>query len=287
MDSEKKWLKNKAMIIMLAVIIIAASLILPGLNNGLVGRTYTIDSPDIGEPINIALVTDLHSCDYGNGQQELIAEIDSQKPDFIALSGDIFDDVLDNANTEAFISSIAGRYPCYYVTGNHEYYNGTAAFRKKMGILEKYDIPILSGSCETITINGEPLNICGVDDPYDRKFAGELGYTGMESQLEAALSAADNGNFTILLSHRPELFDTYQEHGFDLVLSGHAHGGQWRIPGILNGLYAPDQGLFPDYAGGKYSAGGTTMIVSRGLARESTRIPRIYNPPELVMIEII
>ena len=105
MDSEKKWLKNKAMIIMLAVIIIAASLILPGLNNGLVVRNYTIDSPDIGEPINIALVTDLHSCDYGNGQQELIAEIDSQKPDFIALSGDIFDDVLDNANTEAFISA--------------------------------------------------------------------------------------------------------------------------------------------------------------------------------------
>ena len=96
----------------------------------------------------------------------------------------------------------------------------------------------------------------------------------------------ENGNYTILLSHRPELFEHYVSRGFDLVLCGHAHGGQWRIPRILNGLYAPNQGLFPQYAGGQYDSDATTMIVSRGLARESTRLPRIFNRPELVLVEI-
>ena len=74
--------------------------------------------------------------------------------------------------------------------------------------------------------------------------------------------------------------------GFELVLAGHAHGGQWRLPGLLNGLFAPDQGLFPTYAGGRYALGDTTLLVSRGLARESTRLPRFYNRPELVMVEL-
>ena len=105
---------------------------------------------------------------------------------------------------------------------------------------------------------------------------------------EAAQAAhrAEPGLYTILLAHRPEELELYASLGFDLVLTGHAHGGQWRIPGVLNGLYAPDQGLFPRYAGGRYELDGTVMIVSRGLARESTRVPRFYNRPELVMIEL-
>lgn len=92
--------------------------------------------------------------------------------------------------------------------------------------------------------------------------------------------------YTILLTHRPERLDVYCQYGFDLVLAGHAHGGQWRIPGIVNGLWAPNQRLFPAYAGGRYEQNGTTMIVSRGLARESTWLPRWYNRPELVIIDL-
>ena len=99
--------------------------------------------------------------------------------------------------------------------------------------------------------------------------------------------ASENGNYTILLSHRPEFFELYAAQGFDLALCGHAHGGQFRIPGILNGLYAPNQGFFPKYAGGEYHKKRTVMIVSRGLARESTRVPRFYNRPELVIIDIV
>ena len=94
-------------------------------------------------------------------------------------------------------------------------------------------------------------------------------------------------SFNILLIHRPENFEHYADLGFDLVLAGHAHGGQWRIPGLLNGLYCPGEGLFPKYAGGLYQIDGTTMIVSRGLAKESNFVPRIFNRPELVIIDIV
>lgn len=109
----------------------------------------------------------------------------------------------------------------------------------------------------------------------------------MLSQVSDAYEKADKLFFTLLLAHRPEYIDHYLDYNFDLILSGHAHGGQWRLPGIINGLYAPNQGLFPKYAGGQYNINGTVFIVSRGLSRESTRIPRIFNRPELVIIDIV
>ncbi len=253
-------------------------------------RSYIVDSPKVSEPLRIALITDLHSCRYGEEQINLIRAIDKQKPDAVLLGGDIFDDVLDDKNTEDFLKGIAGRYPCFYVTGNHEYWSGAELFEDKMAILEKYGIPVLSGHCETLEIRGESIRICGVDDPDSYKMYSELSREEAEnrfcSQLNAVGSKADNAAFSILLSHRPEYFQEYLQYNFDLVLCGHAHGGQWRIPMLLNGLFAPDQGLFPEYAGGKYEQDGTCMIVSRGLARESTRIPRIFNRPELVIVDI-
>lgn len=109
---------------------------------------------------------------------------------------------------------------------------------------------------------------------------------GQREQLEAVTAALDGEHCSILMTHRPERTEDYAGRGFELVLAGHAHGGQWRLPGLLNGLFAPDQGLFPTYAGGRYALGDTTLLVSRGLARESTRLPRFYNRPELVMVEL-
>ncbi|MDO4733224.1 MAG: metallophosphoesterase, partial [Bacillota bacterium] len=90
---------------------------------------------------------------------------------------------------------------------------------------------------------------------------------------------------SILLSHRPECTAFYESSGFDLELSGHAHGGQLRIPGLLNGLYAPNQGFFPKYAGGLYQLGKTSLLVSRGLCK--SRLPRVFNRPELAIIELL
>ena len=250
---------------------------------------YTVESDKISAPIRIALLTDLHSCRYGENQKKLVEAVQKQNPDIVLLGGDIFDDKMPYDNAELTVRQLAEQYPCYYVTGNHEYWGydvGTI-----LDIVKDCGVTILAGECDTITINGQSISICGVDDPDAEIYLVEG--VPVERQLERANEAAQEAEqamekevFTILLSHRPELFETYQKYDFDLVLSGHAHGGQWRIPGLLNGLYAPHQGLFPEYAGGRYDYAGGTMIVSRGLARESTPIPRIFNRPEVVIVDV-
>lgn len=263
--------------------------VLCGLYNGLKVCTYEVQTKSDKNNIRIAVVSDLHSCHYGDNGEKLIAALNEQKPDIVALTGDIFDERMSNDNAESFLKQISARYTCFFVTGNHEYRGGKSSFEERMKIIEKYGIIRLSSSVKTITINGETINIGGVDDPY----SSNTDYDGYSSdapsfgeQLKAVQKLADNGRYTVLLSHRPEFIKQYAACNFDLVLCGHTHGGQWRIPGLLNGLFAPNQGLFPKYAGGEYSLENTTMIVSRGLAKESTHIPRFYNRPELVTVDI-
>lgn len=284
--------------ILLAVILILIVPAILAFDSRLLIRRYTVETEKITNPVRIALVTDLHSCKYGEGQSELIEAVIAQNPDVVLLGGDIFDDVKDDTNTELFLAGIVDRFPCYYVTGNHEYWAGTYRFDIQMEILEKYNIPVLSGESVTLHINGETIHLCGVNDPDAYIVETDLeanpeAYIQAQTDKEAtfiaqlaAVNEAADEHYTVLLSHRPEYYEAYAEYGFDLVLCGHAHGGQWRIPGILNGLYAPNQGLFPQYAGGQYDDQGMTMIVSRGLARETTRIPRIFNRPELVVVDI-
>ena len=279
--------RTKILLLLLAVLPI---LILPGFYNGLAIRRYSVEAPGITRPVRIALITDLHSCAYGKGQRELLDAIDAEAPDLILLGGDIFDDDLPDDNAEIFLRGIGGRYPVYYVTGNHEYWSGEAGFARKMAILEECGIVRLSGETAVFEANGSRIMICGVDDPY--AWADSYGFTeraegSFREQIAQVAARAEEDACTILLTHRPELLNVYSQYDFDLVLAGHAHGGQWRIPGILNGLWAPNQGLFPAYAGGRYEQNGTVMIVSRGLARESTRVPRWYNRPEIVMIEVV
>ena len=279
--------KTRILLILLAVLL---CLILPGFYNALKVVHYTVNASNAAQPIRVALVADLHSCTYGEGQRELLEAIEKEAPDLLLLGGDIFDHEIPNDRAVAFLKGIQGKYPCYYVTGNHEYWSGKEGFAEKMAILDSCGVIRLSGDMDTIEIKGKKLNICGVDDPYawaDNGFLIENRDGSYREQVQRVAELAQNDHFTILLAHRPEMFSSYSQFGFDLVLSGHAHGGQWRIPGILNGVYAPNQGLFPAYAGGRYEQNGTVMIVSRGLARESTRVPRFYNRPELVVVDLI
>lgn len=278
----KKKRKNGIVIVVVAVLLV---LIVIACDARLKTVFYVIESDKVKAPVRLALITDLHSDRYGKNQSTLIEAVQKQNPDIVLLGGDIFDDNGTYDNAEITIRQLAEQYPCYYVTGNHEYWSRDAA--NILNIVKSCGITVLSGTCDTIEINGHKLNICGVDDPDVTEYLEEGVSTEeqLESVKQAALEAGSE-NYTILLSHRPELFETYQSYSFDLVLSGHAHGGQWRIPGLLNGLYAPNQGLFPEYAGGRYDYENGTMIVSRGLARESTPIPRIFNRPELVIVDI-
>ena len=270
----------------LIIIIIAAVLafLIAGLYNDLKIATYTLRSPKVARAIRIAFLSDLHSCNYGENAQTLVSAIERQQPDLILLGGDIFDDVLPDDNAEALLRQISGRYPCYYVTGNHEYWSGTEAFARKMRILEENHVTRLNNEAATVTVQGVQINICGVNDPEAAKIGERFSFN---EALGSIAQVSANRNFTLLISHRPERIDDYAKYPFDLVLAGHAHGGQWRIPHLINGVYAPNQGVFPKYAGGMYMRGDTRMIVGRGLARESTRIPRFYNRPELAIIDII
>lgn len=130
---------------------------------------------------------------------------------------------------------------------------------------------------------GETITLIGVNDPsYQTDYLFGDAETVMDTKLEE-LHADDDG-FTILLSHRPELFDTYADHDMDLILSGHAHGGQFRLP-FIGGLVAPNQGLFPKYDAGIYTEDNTSMLVSRGVGNSILTF-RINNPPEVILIEL-
>lgn len=250
-----------------------------GLDNRLIVTEYQIESNLITETKKIVLLTDLHSCYYGPAQAELIQAVREQEPDLILMAGDIADDGMPDEGTRDLLAGIAGLYPCYYVSGNHEYWSGRVAAQKEL--FRSFGVKVLEGDTDTITLNGQVISISGIDDPY-------CGAEVFETQLRTAGEAAAEDRYTILLSHRPERFGQYAEYNFDLVVSGHAHGGQWRLPYLLaDGLLAPNQGLFPRLTTGLHEDNRTMMVVSRGLSRESTRIPRFFNPPELVVIELV
>jgi predicted MPP superfamily phosphohydrolase len=226
----------------------------------------------------------LHSCDYGNGQTELIGIIDAECPDAVMLCGDIFDDDLPPEKAIEFIKGISAKYPCYYVSGNHEFWSNRADELKD--VLASYGVRVLEGTTETLVVGGEHLRVSGIDDPEtDKNPSRSASYA---TQLNRLSKSTDKAVFTVLLSHRPERIHELLTLRPDLVLSGHAHGGQWRLPRVLeNGLLAPNQGLFPKYTNGQYSFGETALIVSRGLARKTTKvIPRIFNRPEIVIITL-
>lgn len=267
------WRKKWIAIVALPILILIAGV--GGSYRLTVGR-YAIRTPKLEAPVRLLLITDLHSCLYGKEQEALVRAIEAERPDALMFVGDIADDKMPRENTQALLEAVAKRYPCFYVTGNHEYWGGDAGGIKRL--FRRYGVTVLEGAHAPFSVRGQKIVVCGVDDPQSRKFT---------RQLAAAARGAKTGPYSVLLSHRPELFERYVPYGFDLVLSGHAHGGLWRIPGLLDGFVAPNQGFFPKYTSGTYEGGSTTMILSRGLARESTRIPRFFNPVELVVADLL
>ena len=275
-------LKNTKVWVLTAAVLLIIFIIFSGMDSRLKIVKYDIKSEKIHSPVHLAVVSDLHSCYYGDGQNELVDMIIQQNPDILLYAGDILDDKMPDDNAVILLKALQDKYPSYYVTGNHEYWSREP--ENKIRIMRDYGVKVLQGEWDNISINGQTINICGIDDPdVDRYTTPQVPF---DEQLKSLKNAADNGGYTILLSHRPELINEYARYPFDLILSGHAHGGQWRVPGIINGIFSPNQGFFPRYAGGRYNKNGMTMIVSRGLAKESTKMPRIYNRPELAIVDL-
>lgn len=271
---KKHWLIFPALAILVALALIA-------LDERLILRTYTVASPKLTAEVRLAVVTDFHSSDNAD---DVVTMVASCAPDAVLLVGDLFDDDTQNRPTERTLSlmrQLSALYPCYYVSGNHEAWTGEmdALYQQT----EEAGVTVLRMSSGVLTVRGQRIALCGIPDPYEMVFSGA---PDTEEQLRQALEDVDSADFTVLLAHRPELLAKYAQFPLDLVVSGHAHGGQVRIPGVLNGLYAPNQGWFPKLAGGAYTQDGTTLIVSRGLAVR-TRLPRIFNRPEVVLVRCV
>ncbi len=264
--------KKRSTAVFFAVVLAAFVFIRFALYDGLTVRTYTIDSPHTDSEHTFVLLTDLHSTLYGDGQTELIDAIRELSPEAVFLVGDIGDDKRDFDGTAVLLEALTEEYKCYYMTGNHERWVGYTDDIKSL--VGSYGVEVLAG--ESVML-GDGIVLHGIDDPL---------FYGSESEFSSALSelSVSDDTFDILLSHRPEYAEQYAELGFDLTLSGHAHGGQIRIPLIVNGLYAPNQGFLPEWAGGQYTVGDATLIVSRGLMKNE--LPRVFNPPELVVVRI-
>lgn len=265
----------------LPVLAILVALALIALDERLILRTYTVASPKLTAEVRLAVVTDFHSSDNADDVAAMVA---SCAPDAVLLVGDLFDDDTQNRPTERTLSlmrQLSAQYPCYYVSGNHEAWTGEMDTLYQQ--TEEAGVTVLRMSSGVLTMRGQRIALCGVPDPYEMVFSGA---PDTEEQLRQALENVDSADFTVLLAHRPELLAKYAQFPLDLVVSGHAHGGQVRIPGVLNGLYAPNQGWFPKLAGGAYTQDGTTLIVSRGLAVR-TRLPRIFNRPEVVLVRCV
>lgn len=254
-------------------------------NTALQLNTYTILSDRLPKAFNgyrIAHISDLHNAEMGKDNGNLLVMLKDAKPDIIAITGDF----IDSRNTDIeialqFAEKAAHIAPCYYVTGNHEAI--VPEYDEFRSGLTKLGIVVLEDERIDLKMNDETITLIGVNDPsfkFDDFFDdAEL---VMKNQLRELVKKDDG--FTLLLSHRPELFDLYVDSGIDLVLSGHTHGGQFRLP-FVGALVAPNQGLFPKYDAGLYSAESTNMIVSRGIG--NSIIPfRINNRPEVILIEL-
>ena len=281
--------KKKKPIIALAVVLALLTALILWIiwgNTALQLNKYTVSSerlPRAFDGCKIAHISDLHNTEIGKNNETLLNMLREAKPDIIAITGDLIDSrKTDVAAALHFAGEAVKIAPCYYVTGNHEA-RASEYDALKTGLI-KLGVTVLENEKTEVERDGEKITLIGVKDPSfssDYLFHDEEAI--MESQLKALVDKDDG--FTLLLSHRPELFDVYVTCNADLVLSGHAHGGQVRLP-FLGALYTPDQGFLPDLTEGVQTISGTKVIISRGLGDDVGQIlPRINNPPELVIID--
>ena len=241
---------------------------------------YRIESeklPSAFDGFRIAQVSDLHNDELGDGNGRLLEKLKNAEPDIIVITGDIVDRERTNLEIALdFVREACLIAPTYYVSGNHESSLSEEIFADFCAQLASVGAAVLENESVTLERNGEYISLVGISDQ-------SFGYIPSNDDLLSL--RGEETDFSILLSHRPGEFYQYANCGFDLVFSGHLHGGQFRIP-FLGGLYAPSYGLFPEYDGGTYEREGSVMVVSRGVGNSSFPI-RFNNPREIVLVELV
>lgn len=271
-SNRKKYIKSAIVLL----IVIALLLFCNFQNKHLETTHYTYEAEQLGVDLDgyrIVQISDLHNAKFGKNNQKLVDRIRECAPDMIVLTGDLVDSNHTNVDRAVqFVDEIVKICPVYYVTGNHEYWLDTSEYEKLMDGLASVGVIILDDQVVEISRGDAKFRLVGLDD---KSLA--------DGTLEALLS--DEKELTVVLAHEPQYFARYAGTGVDLVLSGHAHGGQFRLP-FVGGIVAPDQGFLPKYTAGEYYMDGTEMIVSRGLGNSVIPV-RLFNYPEIVCVELV
>ena len=276
--------RKKIVLIVALMVVLIIGWIIWG-NTALMISEFTIKDEKIPGSFNgfrIAQISDLHNAEFGENNEKLIELLEKCEPDIILLTGDL----VDSRNTDieigiSFAEKAVMIAPTYYVTGNHE--ARISEYEEFIEGITSAGVRVLENESVMLEQSGESIIVAGVADP---SFITDYLFGDTESVTKEILSEmnVDNETYTILLAHRPELFDVYVESNVDLVFSGHAHGGQFRLP-FIGGVVAPNQGLFPVYDAGLYTKDTTSMIVSRGIGNSLFPF-RVNNRPELVVAEL-
>ena len=277
-------MKKKTYLISITAVLLLLMMWALWANKALETNTYVISGgrlPAAFDGYRIAQVSDLHNDELGKNNEKLLSMLADTKPDIIVITGDL----IDSRDTDVEIALDFAREatqiaPCYYVSGNHEA-RVSEYIRLKQG-LQELGVAVLEDGTVKLERGEESILLVGVRDPsFETDYLfGDSGEV-MNRKLQ---QLTDETKFTVLLSHRPELMEVYTAYGVDLVLSGHAHGGQFRLP-FIGGLFAPNQGILPKYDAGLYTEQNTKMIVSRGLGNSIVPL-RLGNRPEIVLIEL-
>ena len=248
-------------------------------NEYIVTTDYTLHSDRIPESFNgyrIVQVSDLHDGLFGENNKRLIAKVSAENPDAIFITGDVIDSRRYNLQQSLqTVEQLVAIAPTYYVTGNHEIATNELDIIYEQ--LENLGVVTLKNEALQLTRGNETISIAGIEDPL------------MDYDVEQALkqiTTTIGDDYLLLLSHRTELFPLYVNTNVDAVFTGHAHGGQIRIPFLLEGMFAPGQGWMPKYTGGVFKENDTQMFVSRGLGN-STFQQRIFNFPEITSITLV
>lgn len=278
--------KPKRVILMTLIVLLAIFTVITLWENITVGTTFfKITSDRLPASFNgfkIAQISDLHNAELGQDHSEIIRILKEEKPQIIVITGDLIDsNHLDMDTAISFVQQAVTIAPCYYVTGNHEAWI-KVDYQKLEDRLLDSNVIILHDEVVIFERDSESIQLIGLDDP---EFSDQDSYI-QQIVLSTKLSNLNLDNrFRLLLSHRSEAFDAYVDNNIDLVLSGHTHGGQFRLP-FIGGVVAPNQGFFPKVDAGEYHEFNTTMIVSRGLGNSIIPI-RINNRPEVVIVELV
>lgn len=250
-------------------------------NNSVTTSAYTVTTdrlPASFDGFEILQLSDLHNHSFGKQQEHLMQKINKTTPDIIVLTGDLVDARrFDDKPTLMLIQELVKVAPVYYVTGNHEWRSGH--YPELEEALKTNGVRVLRNETISLTNQKEHILLHGVDDPFIDPLSPP------EETLEHALQEVSSPeNFELLLAHRPEHITLYQKYQFDVVFSGHAHGGQFRLP-LIGGLFAPTQGFFPKITEGVHKKDQTHLVVSRGLGNSLFPF-RLFNRPELVVVTL-